>query len=90
MSAWDFKSYGSAFGGPVGSIPTHFRQIVCIPDLLMPSRRKLKPFRATKEVKRRARLLVGAVPPVRREESPKFKPPKHKKRELHQDIDEQL
>jgi hypothetical protein len=26
VSAWDFKSYGSAYGGPVGSIPTHFRQ----------------------------------------------------------------
>ncbi|HLY61974.1 MAG TPA: hypothetical protein VKV95_14620 [Terriglobia bacterium] len=44
--------------------------------------RKLKPFRAAKEVKRRARLLIGAPPPVRREESPKVKPSKHKKREL--------
>jgi hypothetical protein len=25
VSARDFKSCGSAFGGPVGSIPTHFR-----------------------------------------------------------------
>jgi hypothetical protein len=90
VSAWDFKSYGSAFGGPVGSIPTHFRQILRIYDLLMARRRKLKPFRATKEVKRRARLLVGSVPPVRREESPKLKPPKHKKRDLHQDSDGQL
>jgi len=43
---------------------------------------KPKPFRAAKEVKRRARLLVGAPPPVRREESPKLKPLKHKKREF--------
>lgn len=48
----------------------------------MARKRKLKPFRAAKEVKRRARLIVGATPPVRREESPKLKPPKHKKREL--------
>ncbi len=26
VSARDFKSCGSAYGGPVGSIPTHFRQ----------------------------------------------------------------
>jgi len=44
-------------------------------------RRKPKPFRATKEVKRRARLLVGTPPPVRREPSLGRKPPKHKKRE---------
>jgi hypothetical protein len=49
--------------------------------------RKLKPFRASKEVKRRARILIGAPPPVRREESPKRKPPKHKKRELSQDVE---
>ncbi|MHB8656289.1 MAG: hypothetical protein ACYDA9_20725 [Terriglobia bacterium] len=48
----------------------------------MAGRRKPKPFRAAKEVKRRARLLFGAPPPVRREESPKLKPPKHQKREL--------
>ena len=51
-------------------------------DNAMARKRKLKPFRAAKEVKRRARLLVGSVPSVRREESPKLKPPKHKKREL--------
>jgi len=51
----------------------------------MAHRRKPKPFRAAKEVKRRARLLVGAPPPVRREESPKLKPPKHRKRELDQE-----
>lgn len=49
---------------------------------IMSRTRKLKPFRAAKEVKRRARLLMGAPPPVRREESPKLKPTKHKKREL--------
>ena len=51
----------------------------------MASKRKLKPFRAAKEVKRRARLLVGAPPPVRREESPKLRPPKHQKRELEKE-----
>ena len=53
----------------------------------MARKRKLKPFRAAKEVKRRARLLVGSIPSVRREESPKLKPPKHKKRELLLDKD---
>jgi hypothetical protein len=46
------------------------------------SRRKPKPFRATKEVKRRARLTLGAPPSVQRHETRKSKPPKHKKREL--------
>ena len=87
MSAWDFKSYGSAFGGPVGSIPTHFRQFCSKRESPMARRKKLKPFRATVEVKRRARLAVGPVPPVRREESPKLKPPKHKKRDLLLDRD---
>ena len=50
-------------------------------------KKKLKPFRAAKEVKRRARLLVGSIPSVRCEESPKLKPPKHKKRELLLDKD---
>src|SRR5579864_8072366 len=35
----------------------------------MARKQKPKPLRAAKEVKRRARLLVGAPPPVRREES---------------------
>jgi hypothetical protein len=43
------------------------------------SRRKSKPFRATKDVKRRARSVVGSPPPVQRYESRKRKPPKHKK-----------
>ena len=84
VSAWDFKSYGSRYAGPVGSIPTHFRQISLRPKN-MPSKRKVKPFRVTKDVKRRARLLLGSPPPVRREEDPKHKPPKHKKREFQQD-----
>jgi hypothetical protein len=46
------------------------------------SRRKPKPFRATKEVKRRARLTLGAPPSVQRHETRRNKPPKHKKREL--------
>jgi hypothetical protein len=43
---------------------------------------KPEPFRAEKEVKRRARLAVGVPPASVRYESPKRKPPKHKKREL--------
>jgi len=48
----------------------------------MPSRRRPKPFRASKEVKRQARIVVGVPPPVRREESLKQKPPKHRKRDV--------
>lgn len=44
--------------------------------------RKPKPFRAAKEVKRQARLQVGAPPPTQRLEDRKLKPPKHKKQEL--------
>ena len=44
--------------------------------------RKPKPFRATKEVKRRARLTLGAPRSVQRHETRKSKSPKHKKREL--------
>jgi hypothetical protein len=46
--------------------------------------RKRKPFRATKEVRRLARLTVGAPPPERRHETLKNKPPKHKKREAEE------
>ena len=46
------------------------------------SPRKQKPFRATKEVKRRARREIGSPPPSQRHESRKHKPPKHKKQEL--------
>jgi len=53
----------------------------------MASRRKLKPFRASKEVKRRARIIVGTPPPVRREEAPKLKSPKHKKRDLQREAE---
>ncbi len=44
--------------------------------------RKPKAFRASKEVKRRARLGVGSPPPSRRQEGHKHKPPKHQKREM--------
>jgi len=44
--------------------------------------RPSKPFRAEKEVKRRARLTLGTPPAARRHESRKRKPPKHKKQEL--------
>ncbi len=50
------------------------------------SSRKQKPFRASKEVKRQARLRVGTPPPSRRVEGPKGKPPKHKKRQLELEI----
>lgn len=36
-------------------------------------------FKASKEVKRLARNVVGAPPPVRREENAKRKKPKHRK-----------
>jgi len=48
----------------------------------MPKARKPKVFRASKEVKRRARLSVGSPPPSRRQEGHKHKPPKHPKREM--------
>ena len=50
----------------------------------MSSRKARKAFRATKEVRRLARLTVGAPPAERRHESPKDKPPKHKKREAEE------
>jgi hypothetical protein len=43
---------------------------------------KPKPFRASKEVKRRARVELGSPPPTQRHESRKHKPPKHKKQQL--------
>jgi hypothetical protein len=46
------------------------------------SPREQKPFRATKEVKRRARREIGSPPPTQRHESRKHKPPKHKQQEL--------
>jgi hypothetical protein len=53
----------------------------------MPRRRKPKPFRASKEVKRRARILVGSPPPVHRHETPKRRPAKHKKRDWEQELE---
>jgi hypothetical protein len=49
--------------------------------------RKPKPFRADREVKRRARLTIGTPPAARRHESSKHKPPKHKKRELDIEVE---
>ncbi len=46
--------------------------------------RKRKPFRASTEVRRLARLTLGAPPPGCRHQSPKDKPPKHKKREAEE------
>jgi len=43
---------------------------------------KPKVFRASKEVKRRARLSLGSPPPSRRQEGQKHRPPKHQKREM--------
>jgi hypothetical protein len=51
--------------------------------------RKSKPFRATKEVKRQARMQVGTPPPVQRHEARRRKPPKHKKQDWEQDVDSQ-
>ena len=45
------------------------------------SKRKPKPLRATKEVKRQARLRVGSPPPARRHELKRRKRPKHAKQE---------
>lgn len=44
--------------------------------------RKPKPFRAAKEVKRLARITVGAPPPEQVEPPVKHKPPKHKKKAM--------
>jgi hypothetical protein len=52
-------------------------------------RRTPKPFRASKEVRRLARMTLGAPPPAHRLESRKDKPPKHKKRAREQSFDEQ-
>ena len=51
--------------------------------------RKSKPFRATKEVKRQARMQVGTPPPVRRHGTRQRKPPKHKKPDWEQNLDSQ-
>jgi hypothetical protein len=45
---------------------------------------KKEPFHGWKEVKRQARERVGTPPPTRREESPRNKPPKHKKRAIEE------
>ena len=47
----------------------------------MKKRRKPPAPDAGKKARRRARLAVGSVPPVRVIEPKKFKPPKHKKRD---------
>jgi len=44
--------------------------------------RKPKAFRASQEVKRRARLRVGSPPPSRRRQGHKHRSPKHQKREM--------
>jgi hypothetical protein len=46
------------------------------------SQREQKRFRASKELKRRARREIGSPPPTRRHESRKHKPPKYKLQEL--------
>lgn len=45
---------------------------------------KKEPFHGWKEVKRQARERVGTPPSTRREESPRNKPPKHKKRAIEE------
>jgi hypothetical protein len=50
--------------------------------LAMRKLRRPKPFRATKEAKRLARLKVGAPPPSQILPAKRHKPPKHKKKDL--------
>jgi hypothetical protein len=52
----------------------------------MAKRRKPKPFSATKEVKRLARLAVGTPPPSQVQPDDKRKPPKHKKKQIEQEL----
>jgi hypothetical protein len=52
----------------------------------MPKRRKPKPFRAAKEVKRLARLTMGAPPAEQVQPDEKRKPPKHKKKEIESEL----
>jgi hypothetical protein len=52
----------------------------------MPSRRKPKPFRAAKEVKRLARIKVGAPPVEQVKPDEKRKLPKHKKKEIESEL----
>jgi hypothetical protein len=49
-------------------------------------KRKPKPFRAAKEVKRVARVAVGAPPAEQVQPDEKRKPSKHKKRELESEL----
>lgn len=53
----------------------------------MARRKKIKPLVAAKEVKRLARNIIGMPPPVRTEASRKKAPPKHKKQDIEQIMD---
>jgi hypothetical protein len=46
---------------------------------------KKEPFKGWKEVKRQARERAGQPLPTRREENPRDKPPKHKKRVVEEE-----
>jgi len=50
-------------------------------------RQAVRPFRASKEAKRLARLRLGSPPPARREESAKRVPHKHKNREFEREAE---
>ena len=53
----------------------------------MPKSRQRKPaFRAAKEVKRLARLTVGAPPPAQVQPDEKRKGPKHKKKAIEAEL----
>jgi len=54
--------------------------------ITMAKKRKPKPFSASKEVKRLARLAVGTPPPSQVQPDETRKPPKHKKKELEQEL----
>jgi hypothetical protein len=49
--------------------------------------RTIKPFGASKEVKRQARAKIGAPPPTKLHETRKRKPPKHKKLEWELNVE---
>ena len=104
MFAQDFKSCGSAYGGSVGSTPTHFRHFPAVTraewkavrhdsgtSKLCPSTmspRKPPVFKKTTEVKRQARLRVGSPPAAQTHQDRRKKLPKHKKREKQDETDQ--
>jgi hypothetical protein len=54
----------------------------------MPRKRKRKRLRVAKEARRRARQGIGMPPPERVIIEKRFKPPKHKKRIVEDDLEQ--